>query len=510
MREKSDVVAGVLLAVFMAFLLIFGARYHTIENAASAEMDGYVAKADLLRAGEIPLDKYHPLLYPLLASAAGRLLGGSFVGARAVSTICAAMLGLFVYLIARSMLARRAALFVLALTLLNCYTMTVAMDTTTDMTFAAFLVATLYFLMRFIERPRAALVVAGAVFFALAYFTRYSALFLVPTVLVAVLASRRGGFARRLGDLALFVGAAAVVLIPHFILMAKAFGSPFYNENWKNLAFKLHGDNDWTYFGRMPYTSLVEVIASSPVKFIALALREIAKFFFITLSDMGGRGLAAAIFAAGALAGGYVFLCSWSRAKLVLCSFCLVFIILGCAFFFSSPRLMLPIMPMCNLFIGAFVFSGALPGARAIGRLRITGTAAAVGIVLLVTTLNTGEYVKSYVRAEPRAELEAARAIERDHGSDVTVLGTFPFMQRYVHCRYEVLETPRDGEKECPERYLRRLAEMLREANADYVIIGRLTLGGRPEALLEGNAVPDCLELLTRNGDVAVYRVRCK
>jgi hypothetical protein len=479
-----------------------------MENPASVERDGYVEKADILRAGEIPMDTYHPLLYPILASAAGRLVGGSFAGARAVSTIFAAMFCLFTYLLARTMLRKRAALFVLGLMLLNCWTTMSAMDATTDMTFAAFSVMTLYFLMRFVDRPTTALLVWAAVSFGLAYFTRYSAIFLLPAAVVAVLAAPQLGPAKRAGYFGLFAAVATIVLVPHFIITARVFGSPFYNENWKNLAFKLYGDNDWTYFKRIPYTNLVGVVVASPTRFITLTMREIAKFFFITLSDMGGRGLAAAVFAAGTLGGAFVFLSSWNRSKTVLGTFSLSFIILGCIFFYTNPRLMLPILPICSIFIGACIFSDTLRAALPIGRFKLNGVFAAACLVMLLTTLNTGEFLKTYVHAQPLAEVEAVRAIQRNYGVSVTVCGTCISTQRYVQCRYVCIEGVRAGEANNPELYLRRLPELLRESNAEYLVVGRLSLNSRPQALLEGTAVPDCLELIRRDADVAVYR--CK
>jgi uncharacterized membrane protein len=196
LRSRTDISACMLIAGFVLFLILFGARFHTIEIPESAENDGYVVQADEIRAGSIPRDPYHPLLYQILSAGAGALLNDSFAGARAVSSLMAGLFLLMTYLVGRTYFGARIALFSVVALALNYNVITTGMDATTDMCFSALATAVLFFSLRAIERPGPASAVLLAFAFSLAYFTRYSAVFLVPAVVVALLAPSAPGGAR--------------------------------------------------------------------------------------------------------------------------------------------------------------------------------------------------------------------------------------------------------------------------------------------------------------------------
>lgn len=82
--------------------------------------------------------------------------------------------------------------------------------------------------------------------------TRYTAIALIPIMVFALIYGRPLRDKRTRSGLLIFVAAAAVFLLPHFALMLKVFGNPFYNENWEHLAFKLYGVGDWSYYSRIP------------------------------------------------------------------------------------------------------------------------------------------------------------------------------------------------------------------------------------------------------------------
>jgi hypothetical protein len=508
LRNRYDAAAGLLIAAFVLFLLLAGPRLHTIEIPDSAENDGYVAQADTIRAGAIPRDPYHPLFYQILSAGAGALLGDSFAGARTVSSLMAGLFLLMAYLAGRSLAGPCAALFSVAMLALNHNVVTAGMDAATDMCFAALAAAVFLFSLRAAERRGTAPAVALALVFALAYFTRFSAAFLAPGIIAALVADpARTGARGTLARLAVFAAAAAVFLVPHFALTNAAFGSPWHNENWKNLAFKLHGGGDWSYFKRMPYDGLASVIAGAPLKLVASTFRELAKFFYSTLGAVGGGGTAGAIFAGAALFGMFAACFGIDRKRLVALAHLCGYVLLSCVAFLSGPRFMLPVLPLLCVFAARFLIDGPFAGSFAIGSRRLP-RAAPVAAALLAALLVSGiPHVRNYVRAQPLGELDAARAIERDYGSGVTVLGTFPFMQRYVRYEYRALEGAASGEAMDLDAYLRRLGATVEAAGADFVIVGEASLKGRPAGLLDAGGAAPFLAPLFRGDGTVVYRV---
>lgn len=508
MRSRIDLLACALVVAFVLFLVLFGGRVHFIEVPNSAEMDGYAGKADEILSGALPRDPYHPLLYPLLAAGAGIVTGDGFSGARLVSTLSAGLFAFMTYLVGRRCFGRGVGFFALAATIFNFNVITMGMDTATDMTFAALALLVLFLSIRIGDRASAPGAVALALSFALAYFTRYSALFFLPAIAVAFFCSLRGeGARRRFGIPALFAGAAVVFLIPHFALTTRVFGSPLYNENWRNLAFKMYGNYDWNYFRNAPYDGLASVVLSSPARLAAAFARELARFFQGTLVELGGKGLAGGLFAAFALTGLYRALFSLDRKRLILVSFAFFYVALGCAFFYSGPRFMLPVLPLGYLWGGSILLEGPFSGSLRIGR-RLAGWAPLAAVFMLSLCLTTAVHMRMYVAAHPVRELEAARAIERTQGRDLTVLGTFPYMQRYVKYRYLELADAEGEEIARPELYLERLRLTAQRENADFLIVGKLFMRNRPLGLLSGENVPDFLEPVSRDADVVVYRIQ--
>jgi hypothetical protein len=511
LRNRYDAAAGLLIAGFILFLLLAGPKLHTIEIPDSAENDGYVAQADELRSGAIPRDPYHPLLYQLLSAGAGALLGDSFAGARTVSSLMAGLLLLMTYLAGRSLARPGAALFSVAVLALNHNVITAGMDAATDMCFAALAAAVFLLSLRAAERPGIAPAVALALVFALAYFTRFSAAFLLPGIAGALVAAPAPAGARgRLARIVVFAAAAAMFLVPHFALTNAAFGSPWHNENWKNLAFKLHGGGDWSYFKRMPYDGLRSVIASAPLQLVASTFRELARFFYSTLAAVGGGGTAGGIFAGSALFGVFAACFAIDRKRLVVLLHLCCYVVLSCAAFLSGPRFMLPVLPLLCLLAARFLLEGPFAGSFAIGSWRMRRAAPVAAALLAALAVSAVPHVRMYVRAQPLGELEAARRIERDYGSESTVFGTFPFMQRYVRYEYRALEGAASGEAMDLESYLRRLESAVGAAGADFVIVGEASLKGRPAGLLDTGEAAPFLEPLFRGDRVVVYRVAHK
>jgi len=508
MRSKTDIAAYILIAIFIIFLIVFGWKVHIIETNG-AEMDDYADRADDILRGEIPKDAYHPLLYPMLSAAIGVFLKDGFAGARVVSSLSAGLFLLAAYLLGRSCFGRAVSIFSLVALVINCNVIIMGVEAATDMAFAAFALLALLFSIRISSGLSYGSLTMLALSFALAYFTRYSALFLVPTIIIALAFSLSKVKSRQKTlVLAAFAGAVLFFLIPHFILTTRVFSSPLYDENWKNLAFKMYGGGDWTYFQRIPYDGLFPVLLSSPSKLFFLFIRELARFFYVTMGVLGGHGLAGALFTASALLGGYCSLFALDRKRLILVSFAGFCVVFSCAFNVSLPRYMLPILPLCYLWGGSFISSGPCTGTFQIAKRRINRSVPVIAVFMIALFASTVLNLRQYVDAHPVRELEAARFIEQKYGTKVTVLGTFRYMQRYVKYSYYQLEDAFGEEITRPDLYMNKLRTIVESKRADYVIIGRLFLHNRPAGLLTGEHVPGFLDPILQNPDVVVYRVR--
>jgi hypothetical protein len=508
-HSRLDRIALILIAGYVLALLFAGWKIHFIETPNSAEMDGYADKAREIMAGQIPRDPYHPLFYPVLSALVGAVARNAFTGARIVSSLAAGLLALMTYLVGRRCFGRGVGFFALIALLVNCNVVIMGMEAATDMTFAALAMTMLFFCIRVSSGLRYRDMAFLAASFALALFTRYNALFLLPAVVIACGFSVAGvPIRRRALALLLFAAVAALALTPHFILTERVFGRPWYSESWRNLALKVHGDYDWSYFRNAHSEGVLSIILSSPAKFTVSSFRELVKFFYSTLTDLGGGALAGGLFAAAALTGFYAAWFEIDRRKIVVASLAVFFVGLNCMFFYSGPRLMLPVLPLGYLWAGAAMLSGPFAGSFRAGRLRIARSIPAIALFAAALLTSSVIHVDAYVKAQPVRELEAARLVEQRYGDRITVLGTFPFMQRYVGYRYVELSDATSSEIDHPAAYIASLGASVRAKGADFVIIGKFFLENRPLELLNALSPPDFLEPIVRESDVVVYRVR--
>lgn len=511
-RVWFDRLAYGIVVLFTAFVLFFGWKFHRMESAGGPENDGYVAKAEALQRGEIPADPFRPLLYPLLAARAGAVLDDTFAGARLVSQLAAGWLALLTYWLGRCCFGRAVGVLALLGVVTNYTVISSGVYAATDMLFAAFTAWVLLLLCREDAHwPRRSLVVLGLAF-ALAYFTRYTAVALIPSVIVAL------AWGRPLLDrvtahrLLLFAAVAALFLVPHFVLTTKALGHPFYNENWKNLAFKLYGGGDWEYYARIPYDGLFAVILADPGRVIGSAVEEVVRFFSLLPVVSGNfrwwtpTGI---LILAAFLLGSVGSLAALDRKKAVLLTFILVYVGMVSLFYAWRSRLLLPVLPVAFILAGYAIRHGLVPWIRTIRPGRAGWVLPLLGGVLLVSQTGPLAWkLRKFVLSHPVAEVAAARELEALYGREVRVLSTFALLPRYVGYSAFFLRDAVGEEVRDKERYYARLLATVERLRPDYLVIGRATLGRRPADLLFTSDVPPALQLVSRSADVVVYRVQ--
>jgi 4-amino-4-deoxy-L-arabinose transferase-like glycosyltransferase len=517
--KTADRLALAAAALLLLALAIYGSRVHWVEEAGTAERDGYVGQAQQLLSGSLPRDPYRPLLYPLLTAALAPLTGGPFAAARLLSNLAAAGLAWLAYAYGRQLAGAAAGGWAMALAAVNPNLWIIGQHVTTDMLFAALAAATLLAGLHYLQAPAAAPALAAGLALGLAAFTRANALFLVPALLAAWLlappAPGLGGRGRRLGHLAMAASAAAAVLLPHWALRCAQFGNPFYDENWKNLALKLYGWPDWSYLERVPFRSLGAIVSHDPAAVLRGGLAELWRFATAGAAQLLGTWAHVALFAAGAL---------WAvaprglrrppqtrrpRRSSAWLLFALLTFLTATAFaFFTWGRLLLLLLP--GAYALAFAPWGGRPDApdAASGRRRrLVLTAIGAAAVLLLAVKTFAYRLPAFAARHPYVEVELLRRLDGELPAGAALGGSSPFLGRYLRHRYVAVPDAFGPETALPELYYAKLRPLLRRAGVAYLVIGAADLRSRPRQLLGPGAPASWLVPAGAERGVAVWRV---
>ena len=534
------------LAAALALLLalaLYGSRVHWVEEAGTAERDGYVGQAELLLSGSLPRDPYRPLLYPLLTAALSPLTGGAFAAARLLSNLAAAGLAWLAYAYGRRLAGAAAGGWAMALAAVNPNLWIIGQHVTTDMLFAALAAASLLAGLHYLQAPAAAPALAAGLALGLAAFTRANALFLVPALVVAWLLAapeepasvepaarepsprepasgpRRGGRGRRLGHLAIAAAAAVVVLLPHWALRHAQFGNPFYDENWKNLALKLYGWPDWSYLDRVPFRSLAAVVAHDPAAVLRGGLAELRRFATAGAAQLLGTWAHVALFGAGALwavAPRGTLRLRRTRRSAAWLLFALGTFLTATAFaFFTWGRLLLLLLP--GAYALGFAPWGGAPwggapdmrdGSGAFGgRRRLVLTAIGAAAVLLLAVKTFAYRLPAFAARHPYVEVEMLQRLDAELPAGAALGGSSPFLGRYLRHRYVALPDAFGPEATRPDLYYAKLRPLLRREGVAYLVIGTVDLRSRPRQLLGPRAPVPWLAPAGEERGVIVWRV---
>ncbi|HTQ79271.1 MAG TPA: glycosyltransferase family 39 protein [Thermoanaerobaculia bacterium] len=512
-----------LAAAFVLFvaLALFGQRYHWVEEAGTAERDGYVGQAEQILHGGLPHDPYRPLLYPLLTAGLSCLLRDPFTAARWLSNLAAAALAWLAWATGRRLAGPVAGAWAMALLAVNPNLWILGQHVSTDMLFAALGAAALWAGLCYLERPGAAPALLAGASFAAAAFTRSNALFLLPALLLAwVLAARPARvphpWRTSLGHLALAAGLAVLLLVPHWILRQAVFGSPFHDENWKNLAWKLYGYPDWSYLDRVPFRSAWEIVRRDPGGIVRGGLAELRRFAAGGIAQLLGTWAQVLLCVAGAawaLRGRRARPAAWLL-------FAWVSFLGATAFsFFTWGRLLLLLLPAAYA-LGFFPWGGALEswlvdwsgGAgrfRNLSRLVPSGLAGALVLLLAVKTF--GFRLPAFVDHHPYLEVATLQRLDAGLPAGARLAGTSPFLGRYLRHGYIDLPDAFGPEVAQPALYYAKLARLLQGSGVVYLVVGETDLRDRPAALLGDQPPVDWLVAMGRIGPqrrVAVWKVR--
>lgn len=468
--------AALAALLLFAALAAFGYRFHWVEEAGTAERDGYVAQAEQILRGELPRDAFRPLLYPLLIAGVAKPGVPPFAAARLLSNLSAAALVWLAWAFGRRLGGTAAGIWAFALAAVNPNVWILGQHTTTDMLFAALAAASLYAGLVYLESPSLKTAVAAGAFLGLAAFTRSNAVFLLPPLVVAWWL---GDSRRRWGHLAALLAAAVVFLIPHWALRQAVFGSPFHDENWKNLAWKLHGYPDWSYLDRVPYGSALEVVREDPLAVVHGGVSELVRFFFGGgISQLFGTWAHVLLLVAGVAVAFRRAASTRRLAGWLLCAGGL-FLTATAFAFFTWGRLLLLLLPIGY---GLSVVSWLWPW-RAPGRV---AQAVALALVALLAVKTFAFRLPAFIEHHPIREVAALRKLDASLPPGPALAGTSPFLGRYLERTYVDLPDAFGREIAEPRLWYARVAPLLRRAGVAYLVAGPMDLRDRPPSLLAG------------------------
>jgi 4-amino-4-deoxy-L-arabinose transferase-like glycosyltransferase len=497
--DRAGRLALLAAAVLFVALALFGARVHWVEEAGTAERDGYVAQAVQILHGTLPRDPFRPLLYPLLIAGLALPAGDAFLAARLLSNLAAAALAWQCWAFGRRLGGAACGAWAMALAAVNPNLWILGQHVSTDMLFAALAAGALLAGLCYLEEPGPGAALAGGALLGLAAFTRSNALFLLPPLLAAWWLTP-GFKKRRLPHLALAAVTAVLVLTPHWALRQAVFGDPFHDENWKNLAWKLHGYPDWSYLERVPYSGGLAVVRDDPAAVVRGGFSELGRFFFGGgAPQLFGTWAHVLLIAAGAV----IAVRRRPRSALWLAAACGLFLAAIAFVFFTWGRLLLLLIPPAyGLAFAPWELRDLSP------RWRWCLDAAALALVLLLAVKTFGFRLPAFIARHPYREVAVLRRLDASLPPGTALAGTSPFLGRYLGHPYVGLPDAFGPEVAEPRLWFARVEPLLRRAHAAYLVAGATDLRDRPAALLGRSDPVPWLRLVEEKDGVAVWQVR--
>ncbi len=286
-----------LILAFSYFLIVgmLSFIFHTVGDYG-IETDffwGYVPGARGFLQGIIPMDAFRGPLYPMVLGVAGYLFGDFFKAGIFIGVISAAVVVYVTFELIKKIFSAKTAFFVTLLLAVNQVFIQYSYSAGTDMFFNALAALTIFFFLSKSEFNYRQVVLAGF-FGGLSYLTRYNGIFLLSFIIVILVINFwQLPWLKRLKASAIFAVTFFITFSPWGIYCLGEKGSFFYNENYKNIAFEMHGKgkiawDDFWFNESSKITSLTDVVLQDPSVFISTTVSNIGDHFVNDMEKLMG------------------------------------------------------------------------------------------------------------------------------------------------------------------------------------------------------------------------------
>ncbi len=504
-------VAAGLIVGFAVLVTLVGWTLHPIEQADSAERDGYVEKAEAILDGAPIPDPLHPALYPVLVAGVGRVTGDVFVAARIVSHLSAVIFLIAAYVLARRLFDGRLALFCLVCLALNDHVIVNGVSASTDMTFTAFALLACLALKAWRDAPSLPKALAVSLCVALAYASRYVGITLVPAAVIFFALHGSVPARRRLCHGLVFLVATGILLIPHFLYSHHLNGAVVSDANWANVIRQL--------LDQTPTPGETGVFAGAVhlflilLRFTGAGLVRLVGFFLHDAHVLAAnRNYLWIPFVGTAFLAGIFAVARSAKQRDGLLVVPVVYL-LGVVFMvfptWPRMRMLLPLLPFYYMLAGRVLLAQWSSPAHAWCSWAHSRWARATAITVLLGChcVALGYNLMAFTRNHPMAELDAGRRLEREQGTDIVIASTFLQMGNHLSARCLPLPPLRQDKEESSWDYYRKLESFVRTHRVDYVIASELTLYRRPPGLVTGDGRPAWLQPVASSPGVTILAV---
>jgi len=487
---------GALVLFLLAEAVLF--HVHTFP-LVRGETDGI----EYMQASEGPILQAHPYHgpgYPLAIRSVRALGVGPFAAGKAVSVAAGLAFLASTWLVLRSLDRSVQANIAVLLLAVQPTVLSAGALVLSDMTAAALCLGGLACLLA-PARPLGRHFAAGGVLMALAYLTRYIYLvgLVVPMALLLLGGRPRGGPSRLL-LVGAFLAAFLLAALPWSVFLWRAKGSPVWNQNHLNAAFKVYGSprRDWSRFPTAErYHGWADVVLADPPRFAGAWLGTLARL----IPELSRQMPVVALLA---LIGLLPWARRWSAAKgaFVIVLTCYA---LACALAWIEGRYLLPLLPLLAILVASgltllpdgTVGEGKESPGRFLARFPLRAVAVALAAALLAGT--SVWYLRAKLVADlPDEYAQAAAWLAASAPEGSLLLAAKPHIAFFAGLRH--LGFRKQG---LEEARIEDLPRLLARTGADFVVYDqRYGAAEFPDLspLLEPgtNPLPDVVERVFR------------